>query len=564
MKLHERTAAEDLAVAEITPAATLEALHEPLSEPLARTHPATPRSRELSRDVARATAGAALPQPELSGSGFSYRHNWGARRGQSTLRLNLAGVTPRSHVFVSIGEGMPGGPDAGKFVGASRYTLHNVAPRAGGVDIWVNVEWGTEILLYADYLVVNPPGTDIRTVLVMVHRHPAVALSDADADRILADMSTALQTSDSPQDVATRVRFVRDGAVRTLPATIPGTIQTQAEWNALMAAGTGVKVVQSIRWCGGPGGSIIGCAPVGNPTVNLAVVRFTANQEGILWAHEYGHNAGNSHRNNDTRALMFPSIGADHNVVDATESGRFLAGPQAVTGALMKAACGCHGEAMKPPADIREFVSQHWFEGVPYEAAVQYSQADAQRLIEWLENEPEKHEEFLPEIVTTLCFIGSEIAVGPLIGFVEGPLQSQAAFNAKNAALIHLGDLVHASGSRAAFDFLVRMATDMASAKAVAAPRAALQTMEATANGLASATVDTVAAELAVSATFGLALSGTEEGQRLVEQLQSTPEAFSSVNLAAAEAASVAREVQAAGGQKAYHRMKSGDSAPTR
>ena len=176
-----------------------------------------------------------------------------------------------------------------------------------------------------------------------MHRHSSVALTDADADRILRDMGTVLQNSDSPADVATPVQFVRNGPVRVLPATVAGTIQTQAEWNALMSAGTGVKVVQAIRWCGGPGGSIIGCAPVGNPTVNFAVVRFTANQEGILWVHEYGHNAGNGHRTDDGRAVMFPSIGVDHNVVNGTESGRYLAGPLAITGAVMAMGTACCG-----------------------------------------------------------------------------------------------------------------------------------------------------------------------------------------------------------------------------
>ena len=99
---------------------------------------------------------SAAQEPALSGTGFTYRHNWGPRRGQWTLRLNWGDVNPRSHVFVSISEGAAGGPDAGKFIGAARYTLHNVAPRDGGVDIWVNIEWSSDILLYADYLVVNP------------------------------------------------------------------------------------------------------------------------------------------------------------------------------------------------------------------------------------------------------------------------------------------------------------------------------------------------------------------------------------------------------------------------
>ncbi len=512
---------------------------------------------EVERTASRLHVGAASPEPALSGTGFTYRHNWGPRRGQWTLRLNWGAVNPRSHVFVSIGEGAAGGPDAGKFIGAARYTLHNIAPRAGGVDIWVNIEWGSDILLYADYVVVNPTGA--RTVQVTVHRHNSVALTDADADRILGDMGTVLQNSDSAADTATQVQFVRNGAVRVLPATVAGTIQTQAEWNTLMSAGTGVKVVQAIRWCGGPGGSIIGCAPVGNPTVNLAVVRFTANQEGILWVHEYGHNAGNPHRTDDTRAVMFPSIGADHNVVDGTESGRYLGGPLAITGAVMPmgTAC-CEDDAMQPPKDVREFVSQHWFEGVPYGAASQYTEEDAKRLVEWLVEEPEKHEEFLPEIVTTLCFIGSEVAVNPLIDFVERPWASRAVFNAKNAALIHLGDLINKSGNQAALDFLAHVATEMETARALAEPQASVAVAEARVAGAVAPTVEALGAELAVSATLGLSLAGTPAAEETIERLKSDPNAFASVNQAAAEAAEISRTVRARG-QKEYYRMKSED-----
>lgn len=112
--------------------------------------------QEAEKGALRPLLGAASLQPALTGAGFTYRHNWGARRGQWTLRLNMAGVTALSRVLVSIGEGSAPGPDAGKFIGAARYTVHNVAPRAGGVDIWVNIEWSSDILLYVDYLVVNP------------------------------------------------------------------------------------------------------------------------------------------------------------------------------------------------------------------------------------------------------------------------------------------------------------------------------------------------------------------------------------------------------------------------
>ena len=76
----------------------------------------------------------------------TYRRNWGLRQGQHLLSLPWPGVTTSHHVYVSIHEA--------NFIGAARYTVHNVAPRNGAVDIWVNVEWGSPIPLYADYLVV--------------------------------------------------------------------------------------------------------------------------------------------------------------------------------------------------------------------------------------------------------------------------------------------------------------------------------------------------------------------------------------------------------------------------
>ena len=72
------------------------------------------------------------------------------------LSIYSRAVNSRSRVLVAIGEGAAGGADNGKFIGAARYTVHNVAPRAGGVDIWVNIEWSADIALYVDYLVINP------------------------------------------------------------------------------------------------------------------------------------------------------------------------------------------------------------------------------------------------------------------------------------------------------------------------------------------------------------------------------------------------------------------------
>jgi hypothetical protein len=88
-------------------------------------------------------------------NGWSYRHDWGNRRGQHVLNLNSNLFRAGQVIMVAIGEGAAGGPPAGKFVGASRYTLHNVAPQNGRVSIWINIEWSSNIRIYVDYLVVG-------------------------------------------------------------------------------------------------------------------------------------------------------------------------------------------------------------------------------------------------------------------------------------------------------------------------------------------------------------------------------------------------------------------------
>lgn len=81
-----------------------------------------------------------------------------------------------------------------------------------------------------------------------------------------------------------------------------------------------MKVVNAINWCGGLAPNIIGCAPIGGDS--LVVVRFTANQEGILWDHEFGHNKGLQHRN-VANVLMNETIGATNRRVTEAECSTF-------------------------------------------------------------------------------------------------------------------------------------------------------------------------------------------------------------------------------------------------
>jgi hypothetical protein len=81
------------------------------------------------------------------GSLLKHRQYWGKFHGQRLLTLNWAGFSSLQQVYVSSHEGF--------FIGAARYTVHNVAPRNGAIDVWVNVEWGSDINVYVDYLIVG-------------------------------------------------------------------------------------------------------------------------------------------------------------------------------------------------------------------------------------------------------------------------------------------------------------------------------------------------------------------------------------------------------------------------
>ncbi|WP_245613226.1 hypothetical protein [Skermanella stibiiresistens] len=98
-------------------------------------------------------AGTGVRPADLSGTGFTYRHDWGDRNHGQRLTLNWGAITANSRVFVSIGEGAPGG---GKFLGSAKYTLFNVAPANGSVGIWLDIDWNSPIRLSVDYLVINP------------------------------------------------------------------------------------------------------------------------------------------------------------------------------------------------------------------------------------------------------------------------------------------------------------------------------------------------------------------------------------------------------------------------
>jgi hypothetical protein len=148
-----------------------------------------------------------------------------------------------------------------------------------------------------------------------VSRFTTATLTDADADRILYNGSRVLWSNDGAGDVSCLVRLYRNGNV-TVFNTGNGIINSQADFNTINGLPGRVKVVNQINWCGGLAPNIIGCSPI--PGSSEIVVRFTTNQEGILWDHEYGHTRGLNHVPGAT-SIMNGTIAPTRTMVSAGE-----------------------------------------------------------------------------------------------------------------------------------------------------------------------------------------------------------------------------------------------------
>ena len=145
---------------------------------------------------------------------------------------------------------------------------------------------------------------------------PSPVLSNADVDRILSDAGNLLQNNDGTGDVSCNMAFARSGDVTTF-TTGNGNINSGPDYDAVVGLAGNVKVVNRINWCSVLRPSFIGCA-FGSEH-SFVVVRHTTSLEGILWAHEYGHNKGLGHRNNDANALMNQINGNTRTMVNANE-----------------------------------------------------------------------------------------------------------------------------------------------------------------------------------------------------------------------------------------------------
>ena len=161
---------------------------------------------------------------------------------------------------------------------------------------------------------INP----IKDKYLSVYRHSiAPSFSNSDADRILGDASELLTTQDGSDDVACPTRMKRKGNVATTTAG-DGTLDAAGDLGKLP---DGITLVKAINYCSSLAPNIIGCAQT--PGKKAAFVRYNSDTEGMIWAHEYGHNTGLGHRNGSNN-LMDSYVGKSKRRINQSECNSFL------------------------------------------------------------------------------------------------------------------------------------------------------------------------------------------------------------------------------------------------
>lgn len=177
-----------------------------------------------------------------------------------------------------------------------------------------------------------------------------------------------------------------------------------------------------------------------------------------------------------------------------------------------------HAAAM----DIKDFVKQTFIHGVPYEKASLYGAADVDTLLGMLSDRSQ--ENYWPNIVVTLCIIGDDRAVDPILAFINGGTGqlSHAQYTAKSSAVMALGYLVNKSGNRKALDFL----------KASLDPDAWGERRMSWTSPYQPSVADRNM-QLSTMAVLGLALSGNTEARDALLSLQRAPKTAGSKRLQA-------------------------------
>lgn len=287
---------------------------------------------------------------------------------------------------------------------------------------------------------------------------PSVNLTERDADLILGEMSYVLRGFDGSDDIECNIAFCRDGTIEEY-AIDDSIIDKEAELLAVAAIPQDIKVARNINFCSGEFQSFAGCA-VGDTFIVRDPGIIITSDDGINWAHEYGHVRGLGHRKDpDPNAVMVEGTTPISRRVNPTECTAFRSGPSsAAVGVSMPGPASAAAAATNLPAplaDIKDFVRQFFIHGVPYETSMRYGLQAVPTLLDMLADPHE--EQAWRNIVIVLGMLGDERALTPLITLIEQNPEGELdylQYDAKTNAIFGLGYLVNKSGNQKALSYL--------------------------------------------------------------------------------------------------------------
>jgi hypothetical protein len=356
---------------------------------------------------------------------------------------------------------------------------------------------------------------DVRQHQFRIQRFTTADLDDEEADRILADATAVLKASDGSEDTACSVTLSREGVVTQFDQG-DGSVDSFNELVQMMNLPGHVAVVNAINFCREIQPDVIGCAFIGS----FVVERYTQRLEGILWAHEFGHNKGLEHRD-DENAIMNPTIDDDRRMVTSAECMAYRSLEMAP---IASASAASHSQvshsqvtaphpADGPPGDIKQFVRRKFIEGVPYEKASRYPPDVVPSLLEMLKERSEAPH--WSNIVVVLGMIGDERAIDPIIAFIERDRGKISAvhYRAKTSSIMSLGYLLNKTGDRRALYYLTSGLEPKVWSERAGVNLAPYQSTTTERND-----------DLAKYAILGLALSGHPGAEQALRALQTPTE----------------------------------------
>lgn len=175
------------------------------------------------------------------------------------------------------------------------------------------------------YLDTDPSGSSHRLALSYAnHVDVNSPIGDAQVDALMVSASETMAVETDGSDTACCIELVRSGSGTTWGSPGDGldVIESSSEISSALSDNTArVKVVDVIGWCSGPGSNIIGCG--NTPGDGIVVVRLSnAFSEGLLWAHEFGHNTGLGH-NGSSGFIMSASLSGSNTRLSASECAQY-------------------------------------------------------------------------------------------------------------------------------------------------------------------------------------------------------------------------------------------------